>query len=529
MAAAIKFIPLIQRKPTIFKLKDMLKTRNAFIILSLLLLVACKNEAVVDSKIDHAAYDKAWKSLVSANNDISFDSDIRLSESESTLDKNLLNLRDSFIENMNQNHQSVFNKSFYELRPAIDTSKLYKIFTLMPKGGLLHSHSGGITDAKWIIAHAKEYDECYVYTQKDNAAYTYGQLGIFQKSQVPKGFVSLSGKIKSNPDFEDELYHLLILERPSLCEYMDVWGEFEKRFDRINQLISYRPFFKEYYTKAFLDMLEDNIQHLEIRFIFGDLYDLEGNQYSNETVIQDLRDALLEAQKVEPKFTLKLIYTSFKFFDNESVGKEIEKAFQLKQLHPDLITGFDLVAEEDALNSIRYYRDSWLLLDSLEKVYGFELPLFLHAGESNSRNNKNLFDIPLLKNRRIGHGLNLVLFPGLIKEIKEKDNLVEINPLSNQILGYVNDLRNHPGRILLSHGVQCSISNDDPGVFGYNGLGYDFWSIFMAWELDLSALKKLVFNSIQYSTLPEGEKQIALKELNKRWDTFIAQSNKLFE
>ncbi|HCX99677.1 MAG TPA: adenosine kinase [Bacteroidales bacterium] len=506
----------------------MLKTKNLYIILSFLVLIACKNEAV-DSKNNHAAYDKAWNNLVSANNDISFDSDIHLSESEVILDKNLSDLRDSFIESMNQNQQSVFNKSFYELRPAIDTSKLYKIFSLMPKGGLLHSHSGGITDAKWIIAHAKEYDECYVYTHKDNASFTYGQLGIFQKDQVPKGFVSLSGKIKSNPGFEDELYKLLILERLTISGHMDIWGEFEKRFDRINHLLSYRPFFKEYYKKAFLDMLDDNIQHLEIRFIFGDLYDLEGNKYYNETIIKDLRDALMEVQKVDPMFTLKLIYSSFKFFDNESVGKEIEKAFQLKQLHPDLITGFDLVAEEDALNSLSYYRDNWLQLDSLEKVYGFELPLFLHAGESNSKNNKNLFDIPLLNNYRIGHGLNLVLFPELIKEIKEKDNLVEINPLSNQILGYVNDLRNHPGKILLRHGVQCSISSDDPGVFGYEGLGYDFWSVFMAWELDLSALKKLVFNSIQYSTLTEGEKQIALNELNKRWDTFIDQSNKLFE
>ena len=507
----------------------MTNTKNILIITAILLFSACKKESVGEPKMNKASYDKAWANLVSTNDDISFDSDIHLSDSEKILDKNLLSLRDAFIKEMDQKKQSIFNKSFYEIKPIIDTSRIYKIFSLMPKGGFLHTHSGGITDAKWVIEHAKEYDECYVFTQKSNDTYIYGQLGVFKKNEIPQGFVNLNEKIKSEPSFEQELYKLLILERKSISGYMDVWGEFEKRFLRINTLLSYRPFFKEYYKKAFLDMLKDNIQHVEIRFIFGNLYDLEGNEYSNDIVMQDLVAALSEVQKIDSKFTLKIIYSSFKFFDSKSVQKEIEKAFELKQLYPDLIKGFDLVAHEDSLNSIKYYRDNWIKLDSLENVYGFKLPLFLHAGESNSINNKNLFDIPLIDNRRIGHGLNLVLFPGLIKEIKEKNNLVEINPLSNQILGYVNDLRNHPGRILLKNGVQCSISSDDPGVFGYNGLGYDFWSVFMAWELDLRAIKKLVFNSIQYAALNENEKQIATEELNQRWNKFVVETNKLFK
>jgi adenosine deaminase CECR1 len=507
----------------------MLKTKLISITLLFLVFSACKNEVVVTPKINKASYNKALENLINKNKAISFDANIRLSDSEKTLEKHLLGLRDAFIKEMDQKEEAIFNKSFYEIKPIIETSKIYKLFSLMPKGGLLHIHSGGTTDAKWIIERAKEYNECYVFTQEDTDTYIYGQLAVFKKNNIPDGFENLNEKITLQPSFQEELYRLLVLERKSISGYMDVWGEFEKRFTRVNSLIAYRPFFKEYYEKAFLDMLEDNIQHVEIRFIFGDLFDLEDNKYSYDIVMQDLVAALSEAQKVDPAFTLKIIYSSFKFFNSESVQKEIENAFKLKQLYPDLITGFDLVAHEDSLNSISYYRDNWIKLDSLENVYGFKLPLFLHAGESNSANNKNLFNIPLLDNRRIGHGLNLALFPELIKEIKEKNNLIEINPLSNQILGYVNDLRNHPARILLSNGVQGSISNDDPGVFGYNGLGYDFWSVFMAWELDLSAIKKLVFNSIEHASLNEDEKQVALKELNKRWNEFVVKSNTFFK
>lgn len=511
------------------KLKTMQKIKYIFITLTILLLYTCKKEVVNEAKLDKVSYDKALSSLINKNAAVSFDADTSLSFSEKVLDSNLLKLRDLFIEKMNLKKQSIFNKSFFELKPIIDTSKIYKLFSLMPKGGLLHIHSGGTTDAKWIIKRAKEYKECYVFTKKDTDTYIYGQLAVFKKNKIPEGFVNLNNKIKLDPNFEDELYKLLILERVSISGYMDVWGEFEKRFARVNSLIAYRPFFKEYYKKAFLDMVEDNVQHVEIRFIFDKLYDLDTLEYSSDVLMQDLIAILSDVKKADPKFTLKIIYSSFKFFDTKSVEKEIEKAFKLKKKFPNLIAGFDLVAHEDALNSVNYYQDNWLKKDSLEKEYGFKLPLFLHAGESNSIKNKNLFDIALLDNKRIGHGFNLALFPELIQEIKAKNNLIEINPLSNQILGYVNDLRNHPARFLLNSGVQGAISNDDPGVFGYNGLGYDFWSVFMAWELDLRAIKKLVFNSIDYSSLTKAEKEISLRELNKRWNQFVLESNKLIQ
>lgn len=152
------------------------------------------------------------------------------------------------------------------------------------------------------------------------------------------------------------------------------------------------------------------------------------------------------------------------------------------------------------------------------------MPLFLHAGESNSVSNKNVLDIALLNNQRIGHGLNLMYFPKTMELIRQQNKLVEVSPISNQVLGYVSDLRNHPARVLLSNGVQCSISSDDPSVYGYEGLSYDFWVAFVYWELDVKALKKLVFNSINYSSLNAGEKKQAVEYLNKQWTDFVQKA-----
>ncbi|WP_273006186.1 adenosine kinase [Chryseobacterium sp.] len=476
--------------------------------------------------IENSGYQQSWTLLEQENEAMAFDADIKLSDAETILDKKLFQLRNDFLDETKKKKVPIYNRSFNEIKPLIEDSKLFSLFQSMPKGGLLHTHSGGLANAKWVIAAARKYKECYVYDQEDTKEFIFGQMAFFETGKVPKGFVNLNQKLASNPDFEKELTELLILKRDNLCSYTDYWIEFEKRFQRINLLLPYRPFFKEYYLKGFQDLAKDKVQHVEIRYIFEELYDFQHGKYPLKTSITDLQDLVKEIHKSNPEFSLKLIYSSFKFFDKERIEKELETAFKLKKEFPDMISGFDLVADEAAGKSINFFQDNWAKLNELNKKYGVELPLFLHAGESNSVFNKNVLDIALLNNQRIGHGLNLIYFPKIMELIKKQDKLVEVSPISNQILGYVSDLRNHPARVLMSNGVQCSINSDDPSVYGYDGLSYDFWVAFVYWELDVKALKKLVFNSINYSSMSKNEKKNAVEHLNKQWNDFIQQANK---
>ncbi len=503
-----------------------------FILLSITItLCSCRdNNLTIQKEMSSSrSYEEIKNQLILNNKKEAFDADIVLSSNEQSLNKKMIDLREEFEHNLKHNKVSFYNKPFLKVKSLIDTSSLLEIFNIMPKGGLLHSHSIGLTDIEWVIDAARDTRECYVYSLPDNRLYLYGQLGVFQESKVPDGFINLKDKIKTNPEFKKELSDLLVLRRESLSESIDHWAEFEKGFNRIRHLINYRPFFQKYYKRAFLDLLEDNIQHVEVRMIFENLYDFKTPTYPSETIITDIEEIVNEIQKNEPKFTACLIYTSLKFLNIEEIDQQIVQAFEFKKKYPNMITGFDIVAEEDSGNSISYYQKSWKKLDSLQSEYNVELPLFLHAGESKSIKNTNLFDAVLLNNKRIGHGLNLVLFPHILKQVKEKDMLVELNPISNQVLGFINDFRNHPGRIMLQNGIQCSISSDDPAVFGYKGLSYDFWLVFTAWELDLRAIKKLVFNSITYSSLNDDSKKMALQNLTKDWDNFIERANSILE
>lgn len=474
---------------------------------------------------ENSTYQQNWMQLEQQNKAIAFDADVKLSDAEIALDQKLFQIRKDFLAGAEKQKVSLYNSSFNELKPLIESSRLFEIFQSMPKGGLLHTHSGGITDAKWVIAAARKYKECYIYDQADTKDFIFGQLAFFQDGKVPKGFVSLDQKLSSEPGFEKQLTELLLLKRESLCTYSDYWIEFEKRFTRISLLLPYRPFFKEYYKKGFEDLAANKVQHVEIRYVFDELYDFQHGKYPLKTSVTDLQEVVKEIQKKYPEFSLKLIYSSFKFLDPQAVGKQLETAFELKKEFPDVISGFDLVADEAAGNSIYSFREDWAKLNELSKKYGVKMPLFLHAGESVSVFNKNMIDIASLDNPRIGHGLNLIYFPKTMELIKKQNKLVEVSPISNQVLGYVSDLRNHPARVLLSNGIQCSINSDDPSVYGYEGLGYDFWVAYVYWELDVKALKKLVFNSINYSSLNESEKKQSLTYLNKQWDDFVKEMN----
>jgi len=90
--------------------------------------------------------------------------------------------------------------------------------------------------------------------------------------------------------------------------------------------------------------------------------------------------------------------------------------------------------------------------------------------------------------------------------VKEKQICIECCPISNFVLGYVLDLRCHPARGFLHQGLPVSISPDDPGFMGYEGVTLDYVYVFLAWGLDIADLKKLILNSITYSSVNSYEK-----------------------
>jgi adenosine deaminase-related growth factor len=189
--------------------------------------------------------------------------------------------------------------------------------------------------------------------------------------------------------------------------------------------------------------------------------------------------------------------------------------------NPSYIIGFDLVTEEDKNKTNLDFIQELLAARREAGRRGTTLPLYLHSGESNWMENENILDAVLLGAKRIGHGLALFKHPLLMQRVKEQGMAIEVCPISNQVLGYVADLRNHPAVLYINSGLPVVVCPDDPGIWK-GTFSYDFYAAFMAWGLDLKCLKQLAMNSLLYSAMAPEEKERALSYWREEWEKFVA-------
>ena len=67
---------------------------------------------------------------------------------------------------------------------------------------------------------------------------------------------------------------------------------------------------------------------------------------------------------------------------------------------------------------------------------------------------------------RIRHGIRAVEDPGLLRELAGRGTVLDVCPISNLRTGVVPSLAAHPLPDLVAAGVRCSVSTDDPAMFG---------------------------------------------------------------
>lgn len=142
--------------------------------------------------------------------------------------------------------------------------------------------------------------------------------------------------------------------------------------------------------------------------------------------------------------------------------------------------GEDLGIAHEAIDFAVSHRDEFLAVDLAGPEVGFPcrlykeafrkatdagLPVTIHAGEACGP--ENIWEaIDLLGARRIGHGVRSIFDKELVKRLARDKILLETCPTSNVITRAVPSWADHPLPRLLQSGVPCSISTDDPGIFG---------------------------------------------------------------
>jgi aminodeoxyfutalosine deaminase len=153
------------------------------------------------------------------------------------------------------------------------------------------------------------------------------------------------------------------------------------------------------------------------------------------------------------------------------------------RLTPDITRSYDLDTAELVVRHAAAYRDRGVVGVGLggpeveyppspfERVFRLAhesgLSAVPHAGEIAGVDSIR-DSLERLRAHRIRHGIRAVDDPGLVRELADRRTVLDVCPISNLRLGAVRSLDEHPLPDLVTAGVLCSLSTDDPSLFGTN-------------------------------------------------------------
>ena len=407
---------------------------------------------------------------------------------------------------------------------ALTESRLYRFCSMLPKGADLHVHDLSLLPWKEQIELLMEREEFFINTDQLH----YDLIRVDAGGKVPAGYVRFRDAMEQGIVTEEELqteWTILGAAKKGI----GVWDWFEELFVR-HAVLSDNPGFAEaYYQKTFRYYIAHGIYHVEIHLL------MLGRPEDSVEYIKTVRRVYYEVKKECPFFFVKIIGAGLKAdnehqdasrecFMNTVYAQQQVKDESDPEHSTDFVIGYDLINEEDGNLPLRDFAP--MLLQAREKYP--DMHLYVHGGESLNAENENLVDAYLLGVSRVGHGLNLYRYPGLLERYARAEICLEVCVISNQTLGYTRDIRSHPAVEYLRRGVAVALCSDDPVYQEHETLTDDFFAAALCWNLTLADLKQLGINSIMYSGLDHREKTALLRAYREQWNAFVEKALTIF-
>ncbi|ESZ96231.1 hypothetical protein SBOR_3389 [Sclerotinia borealis F-4128] len=252
-----------------------------------------------------------------------------------------------------------------------------------------------------------------------------------------------------------------------------------------------------------------------------------------------------DEKKRERMVGLRNIWTGLRYWKDEDIKADMENCMRVKEIYPDLISGYDIVGQEELGRTLEDVTPIMLWFKKQCELRNLKISFFLHAGErlgDGDVNDDNLCDAILLGARRISHGYSLPKHP-LLEELYQKHRImVESCPMSNDSLRTIRSASAHTVPMLLAKGVGASLNCHDLQLLGQemSGVSMKFFMAIWGWNLSLGGLGHLAQNSVRWSQfedqndedwqlgIQEGEssqdglKGKRMREWKNSWEEFCA-------
>ncbi len=168
------------------------------------------------------------------------------------------------------------------------------------------------------------------------------------------------------------------------------------------------------------------------------------------------------------------------------------------------------------------HKDSFIALDLADNEEGFDpkkfAPLFqkaqkaglhitVHSGETPGTLSAQWVkdSVEILGAERIGHGIQIIHNPEVLKFIRDRKIPLEVCPISNYLTQSFKTYAEHPIRQLIKENILVTVNSDDPGVFATT-LSDDYQVLHDVHAFTVEDFKRCNKIAFDYSFIPEKEK-----------------------
>jgi len=363
-----------------------------------------------------------------------------------------------------------FASRFESFKAQASPADLYRLLYAMPKAGDLHHHAGGcwrMEDLFQVATNATRNGGNRFYTRvkagtcPDDAtpwrrfttigAFTWKGLTPCQQSE----YLALD---ELPPNLRAEFIDSLRLDKP---------GEgrqefFEEIWPRLGALGRSIDVFLEMTVETMKRYGAEGVRYLEPQTIPMGMLDGNGAVVDPDALHQRLARRLAQPDALATGVAVRWQVVVIRFLP--TAERAVEEAYDFVSRHRDLWVGINMAGREDNdKGHPRRFLDVYRRMRLRHPRVG----LAIHAGEVDEPN-AHMRDTLLLGATRLGHGNNLLTDDDLVLHLRSRVAFVEVNLVSNLVLEYVSDYRQHHFAEMLRTGIPCGLSTDDSGMWDSN-------------------------------------------------------------
>lgn len=418
-----------------------------------------------------------------------------------------------------------FGPRFDALAARATPRELYALLYEMPKGGDLHNHATGANRGEWMYEVCTDplrnggetfYTRIHFTDSEDAVSPSVRFQTVRRRAydrmpvSMQKEFVPLASL---NPD-----------ERRAWCSSrrldgsgngrIEFFSHMGPRFAQINTCLPVITELLVYNLRAFG---AEHVAYVESQFTVEGVVDNEGRPIPTEEAVAFVRDRLARPDVAATGVTVRFQRTISRFAPDAE--KRLADAYAFVDAHRDLWVGLNLAGiEENGYGYPSRFLDTFRTL----RAHYPTLALSIHAGEMDGPD-RHIRDTLILGASRIGHGINLIKDPDTLLLLQQTSRvLVEVNLISNHLLGYVPDLATHPFPEYLRTGVTVCLNTDDRGAWDSN-MTDEYYTAVTLFHLSWAEMLAMGRASIQHAFVQDDVKEQLLAAYNARIAAFEAR------